>query len=160
MFWKKRARLMLELWGKEENPQRVFATDIKASEFKCFLFHQKTTLVRKVAKKIWFILIMLVCHNKTWETRKDVLLKLDRDGDPQGNNVWTSTLFANPAIMYGIFLEDSWYKCWAYYAIQLPTANDLPYGDKSVRSYCLTHGLPYIIVLGNMLVPYYNSFTA
>jgi len=74
--------------------------------------------------------------------RKDFLLNLDRQR-------WR-----------GIFLDDSWYKCWAYYAIQLPTANDLPYGDKSVRTYCLTHGLPYIIVLGNMLVPYYISFTA
>ena len=43
--------------------------------------------------------------------------------------------------------------CWAYYAIQLPTADDLPYVDKSVRSYCLTHGLPFIIVLENMLEP-------
>jgi hypothetical protein len=36
MFRKKGVRLMLELGGKEENPQRVFASDIKASELKYF----------------------------------------------------------------------------------------------------------------------------
>jgi hypothetical protein len=67
--------------------------------------------------------------------------------------------FANPAMSIAFFLKTP-VMCWAYYAIQLPTANNLPYGNKSVQSYRLTPGLAHIIVLGNMLVPYYNSFTA
>jgi len=45
---------MLELWGKEENPQSVFATDIKVSEFKCFWFHQKSQLwLEKLPRKFY-----------------------------------------------------------------------------------------------------------
>lgn len=78
-FWRtRRARCMLELWGREGSSQRVLATEIKASEFKCYFISPVTTLVRKVTKKNWLILMLWVHHNKTWETRNYFLLKLDR----------------------------------------------------------------------------------